>query len=77
MVLEAHAASDPRAVVIHLENAPITDAAVVSSWWLDNLALLAEPPEHNILNPVVVSKHTIVVVECLLYPILLSINRIL
>jgi len=42
VVVEAHTIADPRAVVIHSEDALPTNRAVVSSRWLYLFAFLAE-----------------------------------
>lgn len=41
VVLEANAVAHPRTVVVHLEHAPLTQAAVMGPRWLDLLALVA------------------------------------
>ena len=51
MILESNAGADPRAMVVHLGDAPITNAAVVGPRRLQLLALLAKLPTHPIFEP--------------------------
>ena len=63
VVQEAHAATDPWAVVVHLEDAPVAYAAVVGSRRLQDRALLAEAPHHDVLQPPVGAQLAVVAAE--------------
>jgi len=43
-IVEAHAVVDPRAVVIHIQDASVANAAVVATVRLPNIAHFAVPP---------------------------------
>lgn len=41
MILEAYAATYPRAVMVHFEHTSLTQTAVMSPWWLNKVARFA------------------------------------
>ena len=59
MVIEANASTDPWAVMVHFQHAPVTDAAVVRPGRLELFALLAKPPCHEVFEPAKVLKITV------------------
>jgi hypothetical protein len=51
MVSHTYAVANPRAVMVHLHNTLLTNAAVMTPWRFYNLALFAEPELFEHITP--------------------------
>ena len=49
----------PRAMVVHPENAPVADRAMVTAWRLQQIALLAVLVAHQVSEEPLIGKHAV------------------